>query len=217
MRADARRNYERIVTIAREAFTEQGADVPLDVIARRAGVGNATLYRHFPTRDVLVEAVYRPDIEHLASSALDLAARHAPREALELWVREHFIPAQEQHGFAVVLKGALARAPEIFSASKKQFNNATDRLVAAARHAGAIRGDIPTRDILRMAHGIAVASKTEPESRERMITVMFDGLRPAPTYTRSDALADRPAPGPGHQANRDEITREAVLPEDLLG
>jgi AcrR family transcriptional regulator len=217
MRADARRNYERIVAIAREAFTEQGADVPLDVIARRAGVGNATLYRHFATRDMLVEAVYRPDIEHLASAALDLATRHAPREALELWLREHFIPAQEQHGFAVVLKDALARAPEIFAASKKEFNDATDRLINAARHAGAIRGDIPTRDILRMAHGITVASKTEPESRERMITVMFDGLRPKPACTRSDARADRPTLGPGHQTNSDEITSEAVPPEDLLG
>lgn len=186
MRADARRNYERIVATAREMFTEQGADVPLDVIARRAGVGNATLYRHFPTRDVLVEAVYRPDIEHLASSALELIVEHPPREALELWVREQFVPAQEQHGFAVVLKDALARAPEIFSASKKRFNDATNRLIAAARHAGAIRGDIPTRDILRMAHGIAVASKAEPEARERMIAVMFDGLRPAPICTCSD-------------------------------
>jgi len=187
MRADARRNYERIVAIAREAFTEVGAEVPLDVIARRAGVGNATLYRHFPTRDVLVEAVYRPDVEHLASSALDLAARHAPHEALELWVREHFIPTQEQHGFTVVLKDALARAPEIFSAGKKQLTDATDGLVSAARRAGVIRRDIPARDILRMAHGIAVASKGEPEARELMLTVMFDGLRPAPARARSDA------------------------------
>lgn len=134
-----------------------------------------------------MEAVYRPDVEHLASSALDLAARHAPCEALELWVREHFIPAQEQHGFAVVLKDALARAPEIFSADKKQLNDATDGLVSAARHAGVIRSDIPARDILRMAHGIAVASKGEPEARERMLAVMFDGLRPAPACTRSDA------------------------------
>ena len=179
VRADARRNYERIVATARQAFTELGPDVPLDVIARRAELGNATLYRHFPTREVLIEAVYRPDVAELASSALQLSGRNAPREALEHWVREHFIPAQEQHGLAAVLKDALVRAPEVFSQGKQQLNDAVDMLVSAAQKAGDVRQDIPARDILRMAYGIAAASEGAPEARERMLTVMFDGLRPS--------------------------------------
>jgi AcrR family transcriptional regulator len=178
IRADALRNYEHIVTIAREVFTELGPDAPLDVIARRAELGNATLYRHFPTREVLIEAVYRPDVAKLASSALYLASQHAPREALERWVREHFIPAQEQLGLAAMLKDALVRAPEVFSQGKAQFTSAVDSLVSAAQNTGDIRRDVSTRDILRMAYGIAMASEGAPRARERMLTVMFDGLRP---------------------------------------
>src|SRR3954469_5211967 len=125
MRADARRNYERIVATARAAFAELGPDVPLDTVARRAGVGPGTLYRHFPTRDALVEAVYRTDIAELAARAAELAGRHAPGEALERWVREHFVPAQEQPGVAATMQDALARSPEVFSQYKEQFSDAT--------------------------------------------------------------------------------------------
>ena len=179
IRADALRNYEHIVATAREVFTELGPDAPLDVIARRAGLGNATLYRHFPTREVLIEAVYRPDVAKLASSALHLARQHPPREALERWVREHFIPAQDRHGLAAMLKDALVTAPEVFAQGKGQFTDALDRLVSAAQDAGDVRRDIPARDILRMAYGIALASEGDPQARERMLTVMLDGLRPA--------------------------------------
>jgi AcrR family transcriptional regulator len=179
MRADARRNHEHIVATARRAFTELGPDVPLDVIARRAEIGNATLYRHFPTREVLIEAVYRPDVAELASSAVHLAEQLSPREALERWVREYFIPAQEQQGLSATLKDALVRAPEVFSQGKQQLNDAVDRLVSAAQSAGDVRQDISARDVLRMAYGIAAASEGAPQAREPMLTIMFDGLRPA--------------------------------------
>jgi AcrR family transcriptional regulator len=177
MRADARRNYEHILATARQAFTELGPDVPLDVIARRAGLGNATVYRHFPAREVLIEAVYRPDIADLASRARALAERYPPREALEHWVREDLMPAQEQGAVATMLKDALVRAPEVFSQAKQDFTDAADGLVSAAKNAGEVRRDMPTRDILRMAYGIAVASQGAPEARERMLAVMFHGLR----------------------------------------
>jgi AcrR family transcriptional regulator len=178
MRADARRNYEHILATARQAFTALGPDVPLDVIARRAGLGNATVYRHFPTRDVLIEAVYRTDIADLAANAVALAGRHPPGETLERWVRDYLMPAQEQGGVATMVKDALVRAPEFFSQVKRQFTDTADGLVSAAQNAGDLRPDISTRDILRMAYGIAVASEGIPQSRERMLTVMFDGLRP---------------------------------------
>ena len=180
MRADARRNYEHIVTSARETFAELGPEVPLDVIARRARVGSGTLNRHFPTREVLVEAVYRSDIAALTDRAAEFAATRDPRVALECWVREQLVPALQQPGVATTLKDALARAPQAFSQSKEQFNQAADELAGAARAAGAVRQDVETRDILRMAHSIAVASEDAPDACQRMLTIMFDGLRPAP-------------------------------------
>jgi AcrR family transcriptional regulator len=180
MRADARRNYEHILATARQAFAELGPDVPIDVIARRADLGNATLYRHFPTRDVLVEAVYRSDVAELTASALDFAERYPPAEALERWVRAHFLPAVQQQGLAMALKTALANAPEVFAETKGQLNEATDALVHGARLAGSVRTDpeaVSTRDILRMAYGVVVAPEGAPAARERMLTIMFDGLR----------------------------------------
>src|SRR5690349_18536812 len=88
MRADALRNYERIIASARQAFAEQGPDAPLEDIARRAGVGIGTLYRHFPNRDVLIEAVYRSSIEELSARAHELLEKLSPAEAFEQWLRE---------------------------------------------------------------------------------------------------------------------------------
>jgi AcrR family transcriptional regulator len=177
-RADARRNYEHIVATAREVFAELGPEAPLDVIARRADVGSATLYRHFPSREDLLHATYRTDIADLARRAVDLAEYFTPPQALERWLRDYFVPAQEEGGVASMLKDALVTAPQVFSQGKEQFSNAVDSLVRAAQTSGDVRHDITTRDILRMAHGIAVSSQGALDARERMLRVMFDGLRP---------------------------------------
>jgi AcrR family transcriptional regulator len=178
VRADALRNYEHIVGTARRAFAELGPEVSLNAIAQRAGIGPGTLYRHFPTREALIEAVYRDDIAALTGRAAELATAPDPRAALESWVREQLVPAQQQPGIATVLADALARAPETFSAGKDRFSQAVHHLVRAAQAAGTIRPDVETRDILRMAHGIAVSSVDAPDACQRMLTVMFDGLRP---------------------------------------
>jgi AcrR family transcriptional regulator len=177
-RADALRNYEHIVETARAAFAERGPEVSLNAIAQRAGIGAGTLYRHFPTREALIEAVYRGDIAALADRADELAAARDPLDALERWVREELIPAQQRPGVATTLKDALASSPEAFSLGKERFNRAADGLVGAAQAAGVIRQDVETRDILRMAHGIATSSDGDPAACERMLTIMFDGLRP---------------------------------------
>jgi AcrR family transcriptional regulator len=181
MRADARRNYDHIVATARETFAELGVDAPLDVVARRAGVGPGTLYRHFPARETLVAAVYGPDIAALADRAAQLAEQEAPGAALERWVREHLVDALEQRGIATTFKTALALAetPEILLHYKDRFMAAAETLVSAAKEAGTVREDIETRDILRLAYGIAAASADSPPSRTRMLHVLFDGLRPA--------------------------------------
>ena len=175
-RADALRNYEHIVATAREAFAERGSEVSLNAIAQRAGIGPGTLYRHFPTREALIEAVYRGDIAALTDRAAELAAAHDPLTALESWVREQLVPAQQRPGIATTLKDALALAPEAFSLSKERFNQAADSLVRAAQAVGAVRPDVETRDILRMAAGIAVSSDGDRTACQRMLTVMFDGL-----------------------------------------
>jgi len=193
VRADALRNYEHIVGTARQAFAELGPEVSLNAIAQRAGIGAGTLYRHFPTREALIDAVYRDDIAALTDRAAQLAAAPDPRAALESWVREQLVPAQQQPGIATVLKDALARAPEAFSAGKERFSQAVHSLVRAAQAAGTIRPDVETRDILRMAHGIAVSSQDAPDACQRMLTIMFDGLRPAP----SPSARRRQQTGPG--------------------
>jgi AcrR family transcriptional regulator len=170
MRADARRNYEHIVATARTAFAELGPEAPLDVVARRAGVGPGTLYRHFPTREVLVAA--------LAARAAELADREAPGTALERWVREHLVDALGQRGIATTFRSALAHAPEILQPHKDLFMDATETLVGAAREAGTLRRDIETRDILRLAYGVAAASVDSPPARTRMLDILFAGLRP---------------------------------------
>ncbi|MFE6886806.1 TetR/AcrR family transcriptional regulator [Streptomyces sp. NPDC057694] len=177
LRADARRNHEHIVATARAAFAELGPDVSLNVIAQRAGVGAGTLYRRFPNREVLVEAVYRDDISQLTDQAVELAERLPALEALERWVRDVLVPAQQRPGLATTLNTALATAPEVFSESKKRFSEAADRLVSAAQADGAVRHDVQTRDVLRMAAGLALASIDAPDACHRMLVVMFDGLR----------------------------------------
>lgn len=187
-RADARRNNQHILATARAAFTEMGPDAPLDLIARRAGVGSATLYRHFPTREHLLEAAYRSDIADLTRRAVELAEYFEPLPALERWVLDYFVPALEERGVAAMLKDALVSSPEVFEEAKKQFSEAVGSLVRVGQESGTVRDDIAPPDILAMAHGIAVNARTAA-ARKRMLTVMFDGLRPP-------IDASRPGEGP---------------------
>jgi AcrR family transcriptional regulator len=180
---------------ARAAFAELGPGAPLDIIARRAGVGSATLYRRFPTREVLIEAVYRHDIDVLINRALELAEHCPPLEALERWVREEFVPAQQRPGLAATLNDALAAAPEVFSETKQRLNDAAKELVCAAQADGTLRPDVETRDVLRLAAGIAHTSAGAPEACRRMLTVVFDGLRAARPES-SPQLTSSPGAGP---------------------
>ncbi|TVT07167.1 helix-turn-helix domain-containing protein [Amycolatopsis bartoniae] len=178
MRADARRNYERIVEVAREVFREHGPEAPLDDVARRACVGPGTLYRHFPNREELIAAVYRADLEALADQAYDLAERLEPGEALTEWLRVQVGFALHKRGLAAKLKAAMDRDAEGFALCKTKLNEAAATLVKAAQDAGAIRQDVRPRDLQLMAHGIGVATEATPDAAERLLTVMLDGLRP---------------------------------------
>lgn len=177
MRADARRNYARIVECAREAFAEEGPEAPLDDIARRAAVGAGTLYRHFPNREALMEAVYRDSIERLSQRATELLDTHSPADAFEQWMREQVAFVMDKRSLAVTLKALIDHDSETFTLCRALINDASTALVKAAQEAGVIRADIEPRDVLRLGHGIGVACEKTPEAAERLLAVTLDGLR----------------------------------------
>ncbi|HEY7598098.1 MAG TPA: helix-turn-helix domain-containing protein [Actinophytocola sp.] len=178
MRADARRNYERILATAREAFRDQGVDVPLDDIAKRAAVGPGTLYRHFPSRDALVEAVYREEITKLADVAYRLRDELPPGEGLFAWMREQVHWIAESYGLASALRSAIDDDSETFAFCKKQMRDAASSVLEPARAAGVVRTDLEPSDLLRLGHGVGAAARyTDADGVERLLTVVIDGMR----------------------------------------
>jgi AcrR family transcriptional regulator len=164
---------------AKAAFAELGVDVSLDEIARRAGVGIGTLYRHFPTRDAIVEAVYRREVEQLAGAATRLLGSLPPGEALHEWLRlsVDLIAAKK------LMASALASLvdSELYTSSSEQIIGAMFLLVERARTAGDIRSDIDPNDILRALVGFTQGN-TAPgwqESALRLIDILMDGMRVA--------------------------------------
>ncbi|WP_330179715.1 TetR/AcrR family transcriptional regulator [Nocardia sp. NBC_01503] len=180
MRADARRNYERIVTTAQAAFAELGPETALEEIARRAGVGIGTLYRHFPNREVLIETVYRSNIEQLSQRAHELLESNTPTKALELWLREQVNWVMANRSLATTLKAGIDHDSPTFTLCRTAINDAATALLAAAQSEGAIRTDIEPRDLLRFGHGIGVACETTPEAADRLLAVTLDGMRTSP-------------------------------------
>jgi AcrR family transcriptional regulator len=179
MRADARRNYERIVATAREMFFDQGVDVPLDDIVKRAGVGAGTLYRHFPTRETLVEAVYRQEIEDLAEGVRAVVKELPPEEALRQWMRQQINFHVNRSGLAAALKAAVDEDSETFHYCKTILRDAVGVLLEAAQAAGAARADLDAVDLMRLGHGVGAAAKFADEAgRERLMVVLVNGLRP---------------------------------------
>ncbi|MFD6354333.1 TetR/AcrR family transcriptional regulator [Nocardia tengchongensis] len=182
MRADARRNYERIVATAQEAFAELGPDAALEEIARRAAVGIGTLYRHFPTREALIEVVYRSNIEQLSARAHELLEQQPASMAFETWLREQVLWVMANRSLATTLKAGMDHESPTFQLCRTAILEATTALVQAAQDAGAIRADIEPRDLTRLGHGIGVACETTPDAAERLLAVAVDGLRVTPDH-----------------------------------
>jgi AcrR family transcriptional regulator len=180
MRADARRNYERIVATARDAFAEHGVDVPLDGIAKTAKVGAGTLYRHFPNRATLIEAVYRGEVTRQAERAFELLAELPADEALLAWVRAQVGFVTEFHGLVMALKEAIDHDSPTFAHCKAELYRAAGALLEPAQAAGAIRPDLQPHDLMRLAHGVGMAAaNADAEGAERLLSVVLAGLRPA--------------------------------------
>lgn len=178
-RADAQRNHESLLGAAAAAYAEKGVDASLEDIARRAGVGIGTLYRHFPTRDALNEAVYRREVEVLCDGVDDLLAEHAPVDALALWMRGFAGYVAKKRGMAMALKSALGPDTTLFTESHRRITAALATLLEQAVESGAIRNDVEPADLLRAMGGICMATDT-PDWSERtagLVDLLVDGLR----------------------------------------
>jgi AcrR family transcriptional regulator len=179
-RADAQRNVERLIAAAREAFAAHGPNAPLDDIARAAGVGPGTLYRHFPTRLVLFEAVYRDNVERLCAEGERLAMTEPPAEALVDWLKGFVAVVSQKRGLAAALTDE-GRPSELFAECHAMINATGATLLDRAKDAGAVREDLALGDVLKMAKAFANAAETSPEGSalaERLLVLAMDGLRP---------------------------------------
>ena len=180
LRADSVRNRERLIAAAKAAFTEAGSDVALEEIARRAGVGIGTLYRHFPARDAVVEAVYRREVEQLGEAATRLLATMAPGDALHAWMRVFVDYIATKKVIAAALGSIVEGAAELYASSGKRINDALAQLVERASAAGEIRSDVDPTDLRRALVGFTYgnASPSWQASAMRLIDLLMDGLRP---------------------------------------
>jgi AcrR family transcriptional regulator len=185
MRADARRNYQRLLAVARTAFAERGPEASLDDIARRAGVGPGTLYRHFPTRLALLEAVYRDDVSTLCARADELQHTHPPAQALAEWLQAFVGYAVGKRGLTAALREILGdRKNSFFLECGRELKAAAGRLLDRAQQAGVVRADVQAIDLLRLVHGIVLATEQGGDDigqADRLLTVVLDGLRPPAT------------------------------------
>jgi AcrR family transcriptional regulator len=178
-RADALLNRERLLSAAKVAFAEVGADVSLEEIARRANVGVATAYRNFPTRDAIIEAVYRAEVEHLANAAPQLLAAMPAAEALHKWMHLSVDYVATKRGLASALGFMVNEGSELYGYSIGLLTQATALLVERAIADGAIRDDVTAIDLLRAQIGFSY-DKAHPDwqaSARRLVDIFIDGLR----------------------------------------
>jgi len=180
LRADGQRNRERLIETAKGAFADVGADVSLEEIARRAGVGIGTLYRHFPTRDAVVEAVYRREVQQLGDAAERLLGEKPPGEALRAWMSVFVDYIATKKLIAPALASPGADRSELYATAGATMTGAIKALVARAIAAGDIRADADPEDLLRALIGFTYgnASPGWRASALRLIEILMDGLRP---------------------------------------
>jgi len=179
-RSDAQKNRGRILEAAKGAFTRSGANTSLDDIAKQAGVGPGTLYRHFPTRDELLEAVYRTEVEKLAAAERNFAETLPPIEALRAWMLLFVDLIATKRIIAPALNTLAGRPAKVFESSHGQMRDAIRALVKRAIKSADIRKDLDAIDLLRALIGVANVATT-PEwqhSAKRLVDILITGSRP---------------------------------------
>jgi len=179
LRADALRNRERLVEAAALAFAEEGVDASLEEVARQAGVGIGTLYRHFPTREHLVEVVYRREVEALCGAAEDLARQYKPDVALEQWMLRFIDYIATKRGLSKSLRILLNSNSTLFSDTSGKVSLALKQLVDAAVASGSIRSDVDSSDVIHALSGIYSAPEGADwrDRSRRLVSLLMDGLR----------------------------------------
>jgi AcrR family transcriptional regulator len=179
-RTDAQRNRERILEVAKEAFTRSGANASLDDIAKETGVGAGTLYRHFPTRDALIEAVYRTEVEKLAAAEKQFSERLPPIEALRAWMLLFVDYIATKQIIGPALHSVVGGPSKLFEGSRTQIQGAVDSLVKRAINSHDIRKDLEPFDLLRALIGVShVASGPDwQQSARRLVDILITGSRP---------------------------------------
>jgi AcrR family transcriptional regulator len=178
-RADARRNYEKVLAAAREAFAEGGESTALEEIARRAGVGIGTLYRHFPNRQALLEALYVGEVEELCHVAADLDDAD-PWQALNDWFDRFLGYMATKQALAAELLNYLDRDNELFKVCRTSLWAAGEPLLTRAQEAGIVRPDVTIGDVIPMVMGIAKIPTGDPAQTAHMLRIALDGLRYRP-------------------------------------
>jgi AcrR family transcriptional regulator len=178
-RADARRNYEKVLSAAREAFAEGGESTALEEIARRAGVGIGTLYRHFPNRQALLEALYVGEVEEMCRSAAELDGSD-PWEALNTWFEGFVAYIATKKALAAELQNYLELDAPLFQTCRTSLFAAGEPLLKNAQEAGLVRQDVSIGDVIQMVVGIAKMPTSDPKQNEHILRVALDGLRYRP-------------------------------------
>ncbi len=178
-RADAQRNYDLIVAVARAAVAERGADVVLEDIARDAGVGIGTLYRHFPTRQALFEATFLDEALELRDRAEELANDPSPLDGLITWLRLQMDFAAHGHSMGAAVMNLKHTEGWAMQSAFAEMRDAGAVLLRRAQEAGAVRPDVELSDVMRLVHGIVLINERapDPERAERMFDVVMAGIR----------------------------------------
>lgn len=176
-RADARRNYNRLLESAAAVFADDGAIASLNDVARHAGVGAATLYRHFPSREALLEALLADRHEVLTDMARRLSDGPAPDDALLTWLRALSAHVRTYRGLAALVRAGLHDQQSAFYSSCQEMAAAAERLLTRAQRSRQLRPDITILEVLKLVNGIAIATEQAPEEGDRLLSLVVDGLR----------------------------------------
>jgi AcrR family transcriptional regulator len=178
MRADAKRNFERLVAAARGVFAQQGGGASMDAIAKEAGVGVGTLYRHFPKRIDIVEAVYREDVDELINVAESVVVDLEPWPALVAWLEAFVLYASGKRRFLSELHEAFEKNPDLRVVSRERIEGALSIVLTRAQKAGTVRGDIDGPDLMQLLGSMCMSATLTPEQSTRLLVMIEDGLRP---------------------------------------
>jgi AcrR family transcriptional regulator len=177
MRADAQRSRAKLLAAATSAFMAKGADAPLEEIARQAGVGIGTLYRHFPTRLDLQEAVFRNQVAAVCDEGEELLDWPSPGEAFRHWLQALANYLATKRGLTAALVAADGSKAEVISTCSMAIRATAERLMTRAQESGEIRADLDPTELMMLIHGVIVASELHPEKSDRLMSLMLEGLR----------------------------------------